>query len=356
LVSGSSRRLGVATAALALALATVVARGQGRDGQDDDSVFRGKLDLVLDRWNDDAPADRRAAAIELCEGRLKELSKASIEDRTPHDDSAVRLELARFLLSEEKWDKGAIEASRAAEASPVADRKAQAMALHFIAFRAGAGEGLAATERTPDQGRVAAKEFEKKVVDLWAKLAETAGSEDAAKKLVNEERDRIAIAGTLKFLGKPAPALAEKVGANVVEKKDTAGNPIVIASYAGKVLLVDFWASWAKPSVDELPNTLSVYQQWKDKGFDVVGFSLDNDRAKLDEVVAQWKLPWRQCFTGKGMGDEAAKAWDAGFPRRFLIDHTGRVRFVDVRGPGLAAAVKQLVERATQKPMKKKGE
>src|SRR5581483_500351 len=119
-------------------------------------------------------------------------------------------------------------------------------------------------------------------------------------------------------------------------------------AYLGKVVIVDFWSAGYEPYQKEVANTLAVQEKYKDK-LEVVGVSLDKDRAALDDFVKQNALPWRQVFSGKGLADDTAIAWGVPGVRRFVIDHEGKVRFVNVRGDGLAAAVKLLVERA-EKP------
>jgi alkyl hydroperoxide reductase subunit AhpC len=97
----------------------------------------------------------------------------------------------------------------------------------------------------------------------------------------------------------------------------------------------------------ELNNVQKTYLDFHGRGFEVLGVSLDQDRAKLDGVLADRHMTWRQYFDGKGWGNELAVAWGVhSIPHTVLIDHTGKVRYVDARGEGLAAAVQQLVERA----------
>ncbi|NBV88062.1 MAG: TlpA family protein disulfide reductase, partial [Betaproteobacteria bacterium] len=71
-----------------------------------------------------------------------------------------------------------------------------------------------------------------------------------------------------------------------------SGQPFDQKSLAGKVVLVDFWATWCGPCVAEIPNVLEQYEKYHAKGFEVVGISLDEDRETLAKFVAEQKIPW----------------------------------------------------------------
>ncbi len=73
-----------------------------------------------------------------------------------------------------------------------------------------------------------------------------------------------------------------------------------LAGYKGKVVLVDFWATWCGPCVDELPNVIAAYKKYHDKGFEIVGISLDQDKAKLEEFLKEKGMTWPQFLDGKG--------------------------------------------------------
>ena len=92
---------------------------------------------------------------------------------------------------------------------------------------------------------------------------------------------------------------------------------------------------------------LATYEKWNPKGFEVLGVSLDEDKAALNAFVTEKKIPWRRSFDGKGWDNEVAKAWEIhAIPKTYLVDHTGKVRFVGARGEELGKAVQELIERA----------
>jgi thiol-disulfide isomerase/thioredoxin len=121
---------------------------------------------------------------------------------------------------------------------------------------------------------------------------------------------------------------------------DVAGKPMSVASYKGKVVLVDFWATWCGPCVAELPNVLSTYQKNHPKGFEIVGISLDQDKQKLTDFTKSKNMSWQQFFDGKGWGNKLAVKYGVNsIPATFLLDGKGNIIGKDLRGEALDEAV-----------------
>lgn len=113
--------------------------------------------------------------------------------------------------------------------------------------------------------------------------------------------------------------------------------------YAGKVILVDFWATWCGPCIAEIPNMSAAYKKYHDKGFEIVGISLDEDRAEVEKFVADNATPWPILFGGKGWQDPVAQFYGiSGIPQLALIGRDGNVITLDVRGEKLGEHLAEL--------------
>jgi thiol-disulfide isomerase/thioredoxin len=126
--------------------------------------------------------------------------------------------------------------------------------------------------------------------------------------------------------------------------KGTKGETLSPEMYKGKVLLLDFWATWCGPCKAEMPNVKKVYSKYNSKGFEIVGVSLDRSREALDKYVAQNKIEWPQYFDGKYWNNDIATQYGVkSIPTTFLIDKKGKIRYKSLHGRQLEDAVEQLL-------------
>ncbi|WP_018616499.1 TlpA family protein disulfide reductase [Segetibacter koreensis] len=108
---------------------------------------------------------------------------------------------------------------------------------------------------------------------------------------------------------------------------DANGQVIKLSSLQGKVVLLDFWASWCGPCRRSNGHTLAVYNQYKDKGFEVYGVSIDENKRAWENAVKQDKINWLQVIDTKaGYGNELTQTWNLQYiPSTFLIDKQGKI-------------------------------
>lgn len=126
---------------------------------------------------------------------------------------------------------------------------------------------------------------------------------------------------------------------------DTSGKQVKLSSFKGKYVLVDFWASWCGPCRAENPNVLKVYNAYKDKGFTVVGISLDDKAANWKKAIRDDQMPWTQLSDLKGWKNEISTSYGIqGIPSNLLIDPSGKIIAKDLRGVMLENKMKELLK------------
>jgi peroxiredoxin len=143
-----------------------------------------------------------------------------------------------------------------------------------------------------------------------------------------------------------------------IEGKDLAGNPVDLSKYHGKVVLLDFWATWCRPCMAALPEVREVYQKLHERGFDVIGLSLDTDEEQLKEFLKNQDMPWPQVWDNQGQpgtrnpfgGPNSRRYNLKGIPASFLLDRDGRIARVNVQASGLEDAVTQALARPATQP------
>ncbi len=124
----------------------------------------------------------------------------------------------------------------------------------------------------------------------------------------------------------------------------TDDKPLSLSDLRGKVVLLDFWASWCVPCRNENPNVVRVYNQYKDKGFTVMSVSLDQDKAKWIAAIEKDQLSWPNHVSDlKGWDSEAGKKYQiTGIPFTVLIDQEGKIIKTNLRGEALEQELQKI--------------
>jgi thiol-disulfide isomerase/thioredoxin len=125
---------------------------------------------------------------------------------------------------------------------------------------------------------------------------------------------------------------------------DTSGKPISLQSFRGKYVLVDFWASWCAPCRKENPFLVAAYNKYHEKGFEVLGVSLDDKKDRWLKAIAADGLPWQQVSDLKGWKNELAVRYGIrSIPANFLLDREGRIIAKNLRGKELEEKLAELL-------------
>lgn len=138
-------------------------------------------------------------------------------------------------------------------------------------------------------------------------------------------------------LANPAPPAAGTGSASVgkpltLKFNAVDGSPVDLDKLHGKVVLVDFWATWCGPCMKEVPNVVAAYAKYHAKGFEIIGISLDQNKDTMLKVAAEKGMTWPQYFDGKGWKNEVSTAFHIkAIPAMWLVDKNGIVATADAR-------------------------
>jgi peroxiredoxin len=134
--------------------------------------------------------------------------------------------------------------------------------------------------------------------------------------------------------------------APVFAQNDASGKSVSLASFKGKYVLVDFWASWCGPCRAENPNVVKAYQKFHAKGFDILGVSLDEEKDKWIAAVKKDNLDWSQVSDLQGWKNNVAMLYGVqGIPMNFLIDKEGKIIGKGLRGDDLDRKLEELLKQ-----------
>ena len=129
-----------------------------------------------------------------------------------------------------------------------------------------------------------------------------------------------------------------------LEFSDPDGKVRKLSDLRGKVVLIDFWASWCGPCRKENPHVRAMYEKYHDRGFEVFSVSLDNNKDRWKEAIVKDNLSWPNHVSDlKGWGSAAAKLYGvSSIPSTFLVDKDGRIIAKGLRGEQLTAVLEQI--------------
>ncbi len=171
-----------------------------------------------------------------------------------------------------------------------------------------------------------AEEIEEYLALLDPSLANTAAVADLKERV--EILKKVAV-------GKPALDFTQN---------DQEGNPVTLSSLYGSYLLVDFWASWCGPCRQENPNVVACYKEFHDKGFDIIGVSLDQDKESWLKAIEDDKLTWTHVSDLKGWGNVVSDMYGINsIPSNMILDREGIIIEKNLRGDDLRNKLAELM-------------
>jgi len=387
-----------ATKALFLTAATIVllfagaapARGQGSDSQGGLAALERKFRTQFAEMQERSAGAPGAEAVqELFSAQIREL-QAFLADGAQGDDRFNgRLMLADRLASTGKFS----EAQRALRAldseacpalilltaadmanrlqmqdlskawqtaallkdAPLEDRMTMGMLLMTVFEDVPAGEKIFA------DAMAAAADDEGRATVAWFRAMAIREREDLPEGAYEEELRALAARWTGTRHGRIAAdrleAMNFQVGGDALplSAKDLDGKPVSLADYDGKVLLIDFWASWSDPWLRGVPFLKQLRSEHGDAGFEIVGVCMDKDAAEARRTMAEHGIDWRQVWDGRGWdGDLVLRYAVETVPHTVLIGRDGKIAALTLHTASesgrrqMADAVRRAIEKKDQ--------
>ena len=163
---------------------------------------------------------------------------------------------------------------------------------------------------------------------------------NAVARMTSDQEKSLNILKRLAALDDSNPQIARVVSQakGELKKREALGKPldmkftsmdgreVDVSQMKGKVVLIDFWATWCGPCIREIPSVKKTYEELNAKGFEIIGISLDSDKDKLEDFIAKNDMPWPQFFDGKGWKTSLAQEHGiSSIPAMWLVDKEGNL-------------------------------
>lgn len=149
------------------------------------------------------------------------------------------------------------------------------------------------------------------------------------------------------FFTSPLYSQAKKgMPAPEIRLPDTSGAAVSLHAMKGKVVLVDFWASWCRPCRQNNPALVDLHKKFKGKDFEILGVSIDKSKADWIRAIQKDRLTWPQVLDPGGWDAQSTANYGVdAIPASFLIDKEGVIRGVDLYGRELEGMIRKLLEK-----------
>jgi thiol-disulfide isomerase/thioredoxin len=310
-------------------------------------------------WRSDRPSEEEIAKFKESEGQRLAKAADQAKDfvaRYPKDarvDEARSKEYELLSMAVQLGNTNALTQLESVEEAKLKDpRTSEDERFHIRAMAVNRRatsklpEGLPAALAELEKGaRALVKDFPKQP-DAYQMLLEVASNSPAekARQVAKDISDNAAAPEQAKGMAQALLKKLDRVGKPVdIKFASVDGRPVDLAKLRGKVVLIDFWATWCGPCVREVPNVRATYQKLHPKGFEIVGISFDREKDQLTKFVQEQQMTWPQYFDGKQWENEFGKQFGIeAIPAMWLIDKKGNLRDLEGR-EDLADKVEKLL-------------
>jgi thiol-disulfide isomerase/thioredoxin len=141
------------------------------------------------------------------------------------------------------------------------------------------------------------------------------------------------------------PKLATERFAMPFKVLAASGEELSLDKFKGKIVLLDFWASWCGPCRAEMPEVKRLWKKYQNENFILIGINMDDNRKAFEQYVKEEGVVWPQFYDGKGWNNRIAQLYSVhSIPMTFLIDQQGIIRAAGLRGERLYSKIGDLLK------------